>query len=141
MATVYGLIRYSSKKDIWIVCVLVISCIVIVADIIFNFGGGERKIVLGLTVLFVIMSCLFIRYDINGKKLIIKIGILRYSIDITTIENIETCGSWIASPALSLDRIRIDYVNKRKKRKSVIISPSHRKVFINELIVRGAKIK
>jgi hypothetical protein len=72
------------------------------------------------------------------KKLRIKSGFLiNKLIDIGTIKNIRATKDPIASPALSLDRIEIEY----NQNESIIISPKEKDKFINHLKRLNPEIK
>ena len=71
-------------------------------------------------------------YQINDKsELLIKCGFLyNVVIDISAIKSINRTRNLISSPAASLDRIELKY----GKWDSVIISPSNKIEFVNELL-------
>ena len=72
----------------------------------------------------------------TGKRLLIKCGILEtYDIDIMEIEWIKKCNEITSAPALSIDRLEINYKGGR-----VLISPRDKKKFITDLKQVNPKI-
>jgi len=59
------------------------------------------------------------RYEVGSEVLMIRSGPFRWTIPISSIRSIEASRSLIASPALSLNRLRVRYGN----RKSILVSP------------------
>jgi hypothetical protein len=58
-------------------------------------------------------------YEVGSEVLTIRSGPFRWTIPISSIRSIEASRSLIASPALSLNRLRVRYGN----RKSILVSP------------------
>lgn len=69
------------------------------------------------------------KYRLDEKELRISSGPFRWRIPLATIQSTASSSNPIASPALSLKRIRIDYGDGR----TVYISPHDREAFIAEL--------
>ena len=75
------------------------------------------------------------RYTLDSKLLMVKSGPLKWRIPVKDITNITPTRSIFSSPALSLDRLRISYGNKR----NVMISPRDKDQFLEEIGVhRGS---
>ena len=71
----------------------------------------------------------FTTYRINEAFLRIRSGFFTWEIPIDTISKVESTNDPVSSPALSLDRIRIEYGHT----KSVIISPQNKEEFLRDL--------
>ena len=73
---------------------------------------------------------------IQGQQLVVRSGLFKWRISINEIWDITPTSDPIASPALSLDRLRITY----GKNKSVLISPRDKDAFLAEIgsLHRGA---
>lgn len=69
------------------------------------------------------------KYRLDEKELRISSGPFRWRVLLSTIQSVEPSANPIASPALSLKRIRIDYGAGQ----TVYISPRDREAFISEL--------
>ncbi len=69
------------------------------------------------------------KYRLDDKELRISSGPFRWRVLLSTIQSVEPSANPIASPALSLDRLRIDYGAGQ----TVYISPRDREAFISEL--------
>ncbi|WP_376695529.1 PH domain-containing protein [Wenzhouxiangella sp. EGI_FJ10305] len=69
------------------------------------------------------------KYRLDEKELRISSGPFRWRVLLSTIQSVEPSANPIASPALSLKRIRIDYGAGQ----TVYISPRDREAFIKEL--------
>ena len=76
-----------------------------------------------------LIAMLCTRYTIDGNLLIVRSGPLRWRISIPEISAITPTHNPVASPSLSLSRLRIDYGNK----KSVLISPRDRDGFLRQI--------
>lgn len=76
------------------------------------------------------------RYTIGPDALIVPSGIIRSSIPYQEIQAIRPSGSWLSSPALSLDRLEIAYGNSR-----TLISPLDRAGFLRELSTRVPRLQ
>lgn len=137
MATVYA-----SKIDGWLAAVLVLSMAisawasvqVIVAGsavawwiVLLTAGAG-----VGLP-LWILSST---NYTISPTHLRIKSGPFRWQIPIVDITGITPTSNPLSSPALSLDRLRIDY----GRGASVMISPRNKEQFIRDIeTLRGQR--
>jgi len=71
----------------------------------------------------------FTTYRINDAFLGIRSGFFTWEIPIHTISKVGSTNDPVSSPALSLDRIRIEYGHT----KSVIISPLNKDEFLRDL--------
>jgi hypothetical protein len=78
---------------------------------------------------FVLWVMLGTYYEIEGNRLLVRSGPFRWRIPINEIEEMTPTHNPLSSPALSLDRLRIEYSGGR----SVMISPEDKDRFIAEI--------
>jgi len=131
---------YKSKIDIWLA--IVMAAVVIVCFTIFLLSfltGGASAIAatlpalilgVGLPVWLMTSTC----YTLSDTTLLVKSGPFKWKIPISQITRITPTSNPLSSPALSLDRIRIDYGRGR----SIMISPKDKSRFIRDLEDRRA---
>jgi hypothetical protein len=126
--------RFESKRDLWIVLMMRIMPVVVlavIADAWYLQHHDLRGPIAGAIILIVVEIVffeMFLRstyYVIDGDTLTIRSSFIRWRVPIRDIRSITPTRSAISSPALSLDRLRIDY-----GRKSILISPEDRERFI-----------
>ena len=76
----------------------------------------------------------FTTYRITDISLRIRSGLFAWEIPIQAISKVESTNDPFSSPALSLDRIRIEYGHA----KSVLVSPANKDDFLRDLRQLGA---
>lgn len=74
------------------------------------------------------------RYTLTDDQLLVSAGPFRWRVPIREIKAVTPTRSPLSSPALSLDRLRIEYGDS----KSVMVSPGNREGFLLELEARRA---
>lgn len=132
MATVY-----KSKVDTWILVVLVFAMAVCVfASVAVAFSGSpDTRWALFMTIGFGILLPLWLlvstHYTLDSRILVVRSGPMKWRVPISEISSITPTHSVLSSPALSLDRLRIDYGRGRQ----LMISPSNREQFLKEIEV------
>ena len=89
--------------------------------------------ILLLGVFLPVSILMFTTYTITNNSLRIRSGFFRWEIPIHNITGVKTTNDPSSSPALSLDRIRIEY----GQAESVTISPVNKEEFIRNLRERG----
>jgi len=129
--------RFESKRDLWIVLLLRVMPVVvlaIVADAWYLQHHDLRGPVAGAIILIVVEIFFFetilrsTYYVIEGDTLLIRSSFISWRVPIRDIRSITPTRSALSSPALSLDRLRIDY-----GRKTILVSPEDRDRFIAAL--------
>ncbi|MGQ8367261.1 PH domain-containing protein [Glaciecola sp. 1036] len=126
---------FKSKMDTWLVLVLLFaigSCLVACVFAFFTESLVEILIISGITVLtsaFIVWCFVSTYYAITVDKLVVKSGPFVWKIDLKTITKITASRNPISSPALSLDRLCIEY----KQNSSLLISPKNKVEFLSEL--------
>ncbi|HLR73686.1 MAG TPA: PH domain-containing protein [Virgibacillus sp.] len=76
-------------------------------------------------------------YRIDDEALIVRSGPFKSTIDIKTIKKLKDTKTLLAGPALSLDRIEIQY----KTYDTVIVSPKDKIEFIETLLIKNNSIE
>ncbi len=133
---------YKSKVDLWLIFIVMTSCIVItggaIYSILYEGFNNPASLTLSLSSIFfiaVIFGLAYpVSYEITQSDLIIRSGLTKRSIELSTIESVKPSRNPLSSPAWSLDRLRIDY-HKKSKLKFILISPEDRSAFLNELVL------
>lgn len=121
---------YPSKVDGWVGAALVLIPAALLLEAIFLRSALVGTI--AFSVLIVYALVVFpTNYTIGPDALIVRSGVIRSSIPYQEIQAIRASGSWLSSPALSLDRLEIAYGNSR-----TLISPRDRAGFLRELSTR-----
>lgn len=128
-----GPVEFPSKVDPWLVVALG-------AGLVFPLVMGVQLLFLSKTAAFVCFgSSLFVlvllgvavvpcRYRLEADHLLIRAGMLRWKVPYKDIKALERTRNPLSSPALSLDRLRIDHA-----RGWVMVSPARQADFIDGL--------
>ena len=129
--------RFESKRDGWIVLLLRVIPVVVllvIGDAWYLTHGDLRGPIAG-AFLLVIVELFFFEtvlrstyYVIEGDTLVIRSSFITWRLPIREITSVTRTRSAISSPALSLDRLRVQYGSK-----SILISPEDRERFVAAL--------
>jgi hypothetical protein len=130
-------ISFNSKIDLWLLVVLLLAvavCLLPALQLIGGGGGALRlaAIPLLLVAAFVLWLLVSTRYLLLQQELQIRCGPFKWTVPINEITAVAPTRSPWSSPALSLDRLRIDYAQGR----SIMISPEPRQEFLRQLQAR-----
>lgn len=126
---------YKSKIDAWLVIVLAGAAAVslyggveaVLADA--ESGWWVLAMCLGLGVALPLWLILGTGYRLESGRLQVRSGPFRWNIPVREITGVTPTRNPLSSPALSLDRLRIDY----GRGKFVMISPRDRERFLHEI--------
>jgi len=133
---------FPSKVDAWLAAIVVVAAVaalcvtgaLLVSDVpsrlplavfLGAIGGVLPLWVMGAT-----------RYIVGPGELRIVSGPFRWRVPLSEIRAVAPTRNPLSSPALSLDRLRIEY----GRGKWIMISPRDRQAFVSELRRRGAPI-
>jgi hypothetical protein len=126
---------YRSKIDAWMLGVLLMGMAVAAFGISHlppamppparGFAHAVAVIAIGLPV-WVLLST---RYALSPQTLSVRSGPFSWNISLASITAVAPSSSNLSSPALSMDRLRIDYGGG----KSLLISPRDQAKFLREL--------
>lgn len=132
---------YASKIDTWLA--LVIVSIVIACFIVFISVASSGSIVAILVSapalifgaglpLWLMKSTV---YTLTDETLFVKSGPFKWQVPVNQINSVTPTSNPLSSPALSLDRLRIEY----GRWGSIMISPKDKEAFIQDLEARSGK--
>lgn len=123
-----------SKIDIWIALLLVAGPLILVNLGIYLHKTGEEQnslicisagMLIGVVTWILAFPC---QYTLEDKSLLAQSGILKWRIPYAEIQTVELSNSILSGPALSLQRIEVQYDRGR-----ILISPNERDLFLKEL--------
>lgn len=126
---------HRSKVDTWLGIVLggvPVPLLFVIWKLFQESVPGRWLIVLPIVILgiFLPISLLFsTSYTITEESLLIRSGLFTWKIPLHDITAIAPTNDPLSSPALSLDRLRIDYGDGRR----VMISPLDQEAFLCDL--------
>ncbi len=139
---------YPSKKDAWIVALVVVPGVALMAAAIYHvFVRGMNDPatwpVLASALFYVgllVVLAYPVHYEITTSSLRIRSGLLRYQIPLSSIESVRPTRNPLSAPAWSLDRLRIDY-RKNDRLRFALISPENKMSFLRTLIQRTVNLE
>ena len=130
------MLNFKSKKDIWL-AVSIWGVIILM----FFMMITERNIVVYIVGILNNALLLWLwfgtSYKIDDENLIVKNGPFKSTIDIKSIKKLRATKTLLAGPALSIDRIEIQY----KRYDFVIVSPKDKNKFIESLLSKNKSIE
>ena len=98
---------------------------------------------IGTTLFYIAIIHIFtypIYYEVTAKDLVIRSGLLRQTIPLSSIDEARPTRNPLSAPAWSLDRLHIGYWKKGKKT-FVLISPENRDSFLRELVRKSSDLE
>ncbi len=135
-----GVCWYPSKVDSWILALLLFLPAVEVAVVVTSaIARAWPATVVGLLALLFV-GCLYglcvwpMRYGIGEEFLVVRFGLCRSRVRIADIREVYRTSNPLSSPALSLDRLWIQYGSRWYQ--AVMISPRDQEAFITDLAAR-----
>ena len=125
---------FVSKVDAWISGIAVaagFTCLSIAALMaLFSTSTAEMAVLAGIVLLTLVLPIWLLldtNYTVTGEELRIRSGPFRWRIALSEVREVSPSRSWMSSPALSLDRIRVQYGTAR----SVLVSPREKQRFVD----------
>jgi hypothetical protein len=122
---------FRSKIDLWLLIVLIAAAVIPLTQAMAALQHGSSWIphvlifvLLGGGFLWLLFST---KYTVDKDTLAIQSGPFRWRIPKNDITRIAPSRSLISSPALSLDRLRIDYAGGQN---SILVSPKDKIGFL-----------
>ncbi|MDP4944639.1 MAG: PH domain-containing protein, partial [Alishewanella sp.] len=109
----------------WLGIVLVAAALAVLYGVIHSLNSGDNADIVASLFALLVSTGLPIwlinstRYTLTEQQLLVQSGPFQWQIPIVQISNITPTINPLSSPALSLDRLRIDYGQGR----SLMISP------------------
>jgi hypothetical protein len=134
---------YKSKVDLWLFLMVMATCVLMIGLLIqtlitegLNHPGTLTLLISSIFMLAVIFGLAYpVSYEITHSELVIRSGLRRIGIELSSIESVKPSRNPLSAPAWSLDRIRIDY-HKEGKKTFLLISPEDKSGFLNELALK-----
>ena len=137
---------YKSKIDTWLLVVMILAVATSILGLVTLLTFKETPLA---TVFLLATVCLLLigiilpvwlllgtKYVVDADRLLITSGPLRWNIPIASIREITDTSTVFSNPALSLDRIRIEYGNGR----FIFISPLDKTGFLREIQSLGVRV-
>ena len=135
-------LTFASKIDGWLLVVLLgsaLACLFAASSMMLSQMAGPWWI----AALIVVVGCVLpvwllvaTNYVLTATTLDIRSGPFKWQVSIAEVTNVSPTRNPVSSPALSLDRIRIDYGDRR----SILISPQEKDRFVRELEQRRSRL-
>ncbi|HSN51821.1 MAG TPA: PH domain-containing protein [Woeseiaceae bacterium] len=127
--------RFKSKIDRWLLYLLIAVMVfeVVVMSAAAMLAGGPLEatfLVLAALVIVGLLGSMLVgtHYTVDGNTLRIACGPFRWKVPIDAIESVEPSRNPLSSPALSLDRLRIQYGKRR-----ILVSPADKAGFLRAI--------
>lgn len=139
---------YYSKKDLWLVLIVMSAFLIPLIIGIYNLIAananrrlGWQLLIIGALIVSLILIVAYpLYYQITPSTLIVKSGLTRWEIPLSSIEEVRPSRSSLASPAWSLDRLSITYVNDGTK-KSILVSPEDKTAFLAQIAQSAPQLR
>lgn len=136
--------RFPSKRDPWLVAVLALSALSCVFAVPAAGAGGSGVTMLALLPVLLLGAGLPLwvlfatHYRFEADTLCVRCGPFSWRVPLNEVRAVTSSRSALSGPALSPDRLRIDYGRGR----TLLVSPADRAGFLAELRLRapGASI-
>ena len=132
--------KFHSKIDWWILAFFIAMSGLLLQLVLTMYAKGTLSqnllfaVVYALTIVLIWWPVLNTRYVIDKDTLLITCLFLKWRIPLSSIQKVTKTDFSIASPALSLDRLRIDYL-KDGQAKFILLSPRNKEAFCYALNV------
>lgn len=124
---------YKSKIDVWVAAVLAFAVATsLFAGATVLSAGGQRwlaGVVMPLGVGLPLWLLFGTRYGLEFGELRVRCGPFTWHVPVAAITGITQTRNPLSSPALSLDRLRIEY----GAGKAIMISPRNRDMFLKDI--------
>ena len=126
--------KFRSKMDWWFLGFIIAMSGLLAQLILAPYGKG----ILMQNLLFVVVYALTIvllwwplwstRYVVDQEQLTIRSLCFKWVIPLSAIQSVSETDNSISSPALSLDRLKIEYL-KQGQTKTILVSPKDKVAF------------
>jgi membrane protein YdbS with pleckstrin-like domain len=131
--------RYRTKIDAWLLAVLIgaflFTLLVLLFSVVLSgvLAMAWWIIILVLVIWAGVLSLLFpLYYEITSSTLLVRSGWLRREIPLASIQRVFPTHNPLSAPALSLDRLQVEYMQGSFPR-FVLISPLDKSGFLRDL--------
>lgn len=130
--------KFRSKKDWWILGFVIAMTGLLLQLLLTMYAKGSmaqypvHTLIYVLTIAVLWWPVWSTQYRIDAEQLVVSSMFLTWKIPLSAIQKISPSNNSVSSPALSLDRLRIDY-QKQGKAKFILISPKDKQAFTQAL--------
>ena len=134
---------FPSKRDAWLVAVLWLAAAMGVAGsgvVLASAGPLAARLALAAGILsasaigpWVLYST---GYRVLATEIAVRSGPFRWRVPPAAIESVAPSNSPLSSPACSLDRLRVDHLDARGRRRAILLSPADKRGFLAALAER-----
>ncbi len=125
--------EYRSKIDAWLIAVLALALALAMFGL-YETATVDPQQTAWLAALIAVFGVglpvhllLTTRYELDARQLEVRSGFFKWIVPLKDVSAITPTRNPLSSPALSLDRLRIDYGGK-----SIMISPQDKQAFLRE---------
>ena len=130
-----------SRQDWWLMALIILAGIGQAAALLYQVitngltHPASMSLLLALLIYLAIILLFAwpVRYEIRPPYLTIRSGVIRMRLSLASIEAVRPTRNPAAAPALSLDRLRIDYTRKGKSA-FTLVSPKDKRAFLADLV-------
>jgi hypothetical protein len=128
---------YRSKVDWWLVPILCLPPLaVIVVCVALLIAGNTSALPWSIVAVLFVFGIYFglvfpLRYGLDDSCLLVRFGVCRQRIPLADISEVHPTHNPLSSPALSLNRLHVQY--GKGLFKAVLISPADRNRFLDDL--------
>ena len=128
---------FPSKRDRWIVAVVWLSVLAeLAAGVFVWFAPGDLPVRILLTGILLASAMFSLHllystaYDVSQETLTVRCSVFKWKVPLIQISSITPSRSLFSGPALSLDRLAVNYADARVP---LLISPEERSKFLREI--------
>jgi hypothetical protein len=141
-------IAFPSGRDAWLVAVLWISAAVLVFAALVMAQVPGSGMLRGLVVAVCLASGALVLWVIYGtgytvgtRAVDVRSGPFRWAIPLEAIVSVAPSNDMLASPAASLDRLRVDYRTRDGRSRAMLLSPADKDGFLAALAARCPQLE
>ncbi len=130
-------LRFKSKVDTWFYLAIVSIPLMIMLPVMFTSSPEDDLVGLGITFVSLALPVWLLfttDYTVTGASLFIRSGPFRWQLSLDEISGVKPSKSVLSAPALSLDRLQIEY----GRNQSILVSPKNQHEFISALRLDSA---
>lgn len=137
-------VRFRSKIDLWLVAILVIALLMPLyltftargADKGTQLSPLEMVLMFGLPWVLIVWFYASTEYEVTATELLVRSGPVRKTIPLDTLSRIRPSNSIMSAPALSIDRLELQY----NKFDEILISPADKRGFLAAIVARAPQV-
>jgi Bacterial PH domain len=140
---------YPTRVDWWIGLILIFTVAVMIGSAVPCFIGpaAQTPVGLGIGILCLTLAVwtgwipFNTNYEVGQTELVIRSAGFKWRVSLDSIVEVFPTHNPLSSPACSLDRLRVNYRNRKGRLKFVLISPREKEEFLRDLVeaVPGSK--